>query len=315
MILIVSFPQNAHVDRVVAHLGRPWRMISTDWFPTRLGLSLRGGGLDRGFSLTLPDGETLDLETIGAAWYRRVRAIELDPALTDPTAKLFAWSESTEALGGIWASLDCFWMNNPYADERAQRKIWQLREAERLGLSIPDTLVTNEPQEAADFIAARGPHNVIRKAFRNIAEAPRETARLTEADMARLDSVRFAPVTFQAYVPADLDLRVTWIDGEVFTAAIRSDPAFEADYRPGLASATVTPYRLPDTVADKLSDLMQTLGLAYGAIDFRVTPEGEHVFLEVNPAGEYLFACDRTGQPVPAAIASCLDRQDRNRAG
>jgi glutathione synthase/RimK-type ligase-like ATP-grasp enzyme len=285
--------------------------MSTDWFPTRLGLSLRGGGADRGFSLRLPDGEALDLESVGAAWYRRVRPIALDTALTDPTAKLFAWSESTEALGGIWASLDCFWMNHPYADERAQRKLWQLREAEKVGLSIPDTLVTNEPDSAAEFIAARGARNVIRKAFRNIAEAPRETARLTEADLARLDSVRFAPVTFQAYVPADLDLRVTWIDGEAFTAAIRSDPAYEADYRPGLASATVTPYRLPDAVADKLAALMQVLGLAYGAVDFRVTPDGEHVFLEVNPAGEYLFACDRTGQPVPEAIAACLDRHDR----
>jgi D-alanine-D-alanine ligase-like ATP-grasp enzyme len=48
---------------------------------------------------------------------------------------------------------------------------------------------------------------------------------------------------------------------------------------------------------------MQAFGLHYGAIDLRVTPE-EHVFLEVNPAGEFLFISHRTGQPIPAAIAS-----------
>ena len=34
---------------------------------------------------------------------------------------------------------------------------------------------------------------------------------------------------------------------------------------------------------------MRRLGLAYGAIDLRVTSEGEYVFLEVNPSGQYLF--------------------------
>ena len=54
--------------------------------------------------------------------------------------------------------------------------------------------------------------------------------------------------------------------------------------------------------------LMQHFGLKYGAVDFRVTPDGAHVFFEVNPAGEYLFASERTGQPVPQAIAAALDR-------
>ena len=34
---------------------------------------------------------------------------------------------------------------------------------------------------------------------------------------------------------------------------------------------------------------MKRLNLLYGAIDLRLTPEGEYVFLEVNPGGQYLF--------------------------
>ena len=49
---------------------------------------------------------------------------------------------------------------------------------------------------------------MIRKAFRNIQEAPRSTELVTVADLARIDDVRFAPVTFQSFVPAELDLRV-----------------------------------------------------------------------------------------------------------
>jgi hypothetical protein len=43
---------------------------------------------------------------------------------------------------------------------------------------------------------------------------------------------------------------------------------------------------------------MWALGLVYGAADFRRTPEGDYVLLEVNPAGEWRFVEERTGQPM-----------------
>ena len=68
-----------------------------------------------------------------------------------------------------------------------------------------------------------------------------------------------------------------------------------------------TDYMLLAYVAEKLMKLMAEFDLNFGAVDFRLTPDGEHVFLEVNPAGEYLFASERSGQPVPQAIAATLD--------
>ncbi len=176
---------------------------------------------------------------------------------------------------------------------------------------MPRTLVTNDPAAATEFVANRPVGSVIRKAFRNIAEAPRSTAIVTLEDLTRMDQVRFAPVTFQEFVPADLDLRVIVVEDEVFAASIRSEPEYQTDYRAGIGSAEFAPYALPDQVASALVELHKRLGLVYGASDFRVTPDGELVFLEVNPAGEYLFASDRTGQPVPQAIAACLERHDR----
>ncbi len=240
--------------------------------------------------------------------------MELDPALTDPTSRLFAWSESTEALTGFWRALDCFWMNPPAGDEVAQRKLRQLQLARQVGLEIPATLVTNDPRLARSFVEkhlAQGGPGVIRKAFRNIAEAPRSTEMVTAADLARIDDVRFAPVTFQEFVPAELDLRVIVVEDEVFAVAIRSTAEFQTDYRMGIGSAQFSPWTLPDDVTSALLELHRRLGIVYGASDFRVTPDGRHVFLEVNPAGEYLFATERTGQPVPQAIAAALDRHDR----
>jgi glutathione synthase/RimK-type ligase-like ATP-grasp enzyme len=175
---------------------------------------------------------------------------------------------------------------------------------------VPETLVTNGPEEAAAFVAAHQATGVIRKAFRNIPQAPRQTHRVGPEELARIDSVRFAPVIFQEYIPGVLDLRVTVVDGEIFATSFRSEPGYEVDYRPGVGTAQVRPYALPEAVEAGLLRLMEAMGLKFGGADFRVTPEGEHVFFEINPAGEYLFASDRSGQPIPQAIAAALERHD-----
>jgi glutathione synthase/RimK-type ligase-like ATP-grasp enzyme len=308
MILIISFVDNAHVDRVTRHLTRPFEVVDQAWFPSSLGLSIHADAQKFDYHFKLPDGRSLDLEQVRSVWYRRLRPLTLDDALIDNVSRTFAWSESNEALQGVFYSLPCFWMNHPTKDEVAQRKVRQLQVAREVGLSIPETCITNDPATARAFIEAHEPGDVIRKAFRNIPEAPRETARVQPEDLARIDTVAYAPVTFQKFVPADLDLRTTVVDGELFTAAIRSTQDYQVDYRSGLGSAEMTPYRLPDQVADSLNALMDKLDLKFGAVDFRVTPDGEHVFLEVNPAGEYLFVADRIDLPIPQAIAAALER-------
>jgi hypothetical protein len=314
VILVVSFHDNPHVEAVLEHLTRPVVVFDVADFPSRTALEVRFGA----------DGDRLVLEgrsgvvraeEVGAVWYRREHPLGLDPALTDSTARLFAWSESSEALTGFWRALDCFWMNPPYADEVGQRKVRQLQLARQVGLRVPETLITNDPSAARSFVEAHVDNGVVRKAFRNIPEAPRSTELVTPADLTRIGDVRFAPVTFQEFVAASLDLRVIVVEDEVFAASIKSEPEFQTDYRMGIGSAEFSSYDLPDDVASALLDLHRRMGLVYGASDFRVTPDGEHVFLEVNPAGEYLFATERTQQPVPQAIAASLSRHDLERIG
>ena len=314
MILVVSFHGNPHVEAVLEHLRRPVTVFDVADYPRRTSLDVRFGDTapDR-MTLAVAGRDPLDLTDVGAVWYRREHSMALDPALTDPTSMLFAWSESREALTGLWHAVDCFWMNPPAADEAGQRKVRQLQVARQVGLSVPDTLITNDPEQARAFIGLHSGSGVIRKAFRNIAEAPRSTALVSPADLARIEEVRYAPVTFQEFVGADLDLRVIVVEDDIFAAAIKSEPEFQTDYRMGIGSAVFTAYELPEEVAGALLALHRRLGLAYGASDFRVTPSGEHVFLEVNPGGEYLFASERTGQPVPQAIAAALERHDRAR--
>lgn len=307
MILIVTFEDNEHVEEVLPFLKADYVLFSTDWYPKSVGLTASYRHDGEFTTLRLPDGQVIDTAEIQGVWYRRERPYMLHPELQDSTAAMFAWSESREGLLGMFYSLRCPWMNPPLANERSERKMVQLSVAQAVGLRIPHTVVTNEPDTATGFIEGLGVGRVIRKAFRNIEQAPRSTHIIREEDLAIMDSVKFAPVTFQEYIEADIDLRVIVVGEEVFAAEITSDPEHMVDYRAGLGTADVKAHSLPDNVCGQILRLMGELDLVYGAIDMRRTPQGEYVFLEVNPAGEYLFASSRTGQPVPQAIAGVLN--------
>jgi glutathione synthase/RimK-type ligase-like ATP-grasp enzyme len=66
------------------------------------------------------------------------------------------------------------------------------------------------------------------------------------------------------------------------------------------------PYELPPDVNDRLLRLMDRFGLNYGAIDIIVTPEKRHVFLEVNPVGEFFWLERCPGLGISSAIADVL---------
>jgi hypothetical protein len=310
VILIVSFPDNEHVEEVRRHLRAPHAVVDMAWLPAAMTLTAVVGRGGSALRLDPQRGDPVDLLDVGAVWYRRIRPYQLHDDLADDTARLFAWSECNEAMLGLWYTLPCFWMNPPLGDEVAQRKIHQLRVARGVGLAVPETCVTNDPEQARAFVELHGPGRVVRKAFRNIQDAPRQTSLVQVEDLPLLHTVRYAPVIFQRYVPAEADLRVTVVDGDIFTAEIRSSVQ-QVDYRPHLGSADVRPGRIPDDVADGLRRLMDLLGVTFGAIDLRLTPQGQYVFLEINPAGEYLFVSRRAALPIPQAIAAALVRHDR----
>ena len=102
-------------------------------------------------------------------------------------------------------------------------------------------------------------------------------------------------------------MRITVIGDAVFAAEILSGATdYHVDFRMTMDVAEIRPHVLPDDVVDRLHRLMRSLRLVYGAIDMRLTPDGEYVFLEVNPAGQWQFVEERTAQPITDALASQL---------
>lgn len=316
MILIISHAKDEHTHAVQAELhriGAEAAMLDLSDFPQQMRLNARYDGADRpGFRLLLSDGTRLDLGACRSAWWRRPQAFSLHPEIQDPIFQNFAFSEATEAFQGLWPALDVFWVNHPTRDSNAHRKVYQLQVAQQVGLTIPETLITNDPEQARAFVEAHGFGRTIYKAFTGTRQAWRETRLLKEDDFGHIESVRFAPVIFQRYVDAQVDLRITVVGNDLFPAAIHSqESSYKVDFRMDMSSARVEPHRLPPAVEDGLRALMEELGIVYGAVDMRLTPDGEYVFLEVNPAGQWLFIEARTGQPITTCLAHLLASQPK----
>jgi glutathione synthase/RimK-type ligase-like ATP-grasp enzyme len=63
---------------------------------------------------------------------------------------------------------------------------------------------------------------------------------------------------------------------------------------------------LPENLENQIRLLMRHLGLTYGCLDFIQTKDDEFYFLEVNPAGQWLWIEQLTGLPISSAIADEL---------
>lgn len=308
MIVIVSHAGDEHAMGVLTLLtqrGHPALLVDTSAYPTRMAMVQRTEH-GRSHHAFIIDGVHHDLDDCHAGWWRRPQPYTLHDGLAANVYD-FTWTECDEAMSGLWASLDAQWVNPPELDDRAHHKPYQLAIASAVGLTLPRTCITNDPDTARAFIGELGPGNTIYKTFRATFEHWRETRVLQEHELALLDQLALAPSIFQEYVRDATDLRVTVVGNEVYAAEIL--PAvggYQVDYRTELERARFRPTVLPDAVLEQIATFMARLGLRYGAIDLRRTHSGEHIFLEINPAGEWRFVEERTRQPITAAMATLL---------
>jgi hypothetical protein len=92
-------------------------------------------------------------------------------------------------------SLEVTWINQPGRDSAANHKPWQLTVAQRIGLTIPDTLMTSDPDAAREFWQ-RHSGAVIYKQFIALPDLWRETRRLRPNEEEFVEHIRIALLFF-----------------------------------------------------------------------------------------------------------------------
>jgi len=305
-VLIVTHSHDLHADAIIPLLERrgqaPLR-LDLDAFPRDYALcqSIDGG---RGAARlrVLPHGDWIDLDQVGAVWVRKPADYAYRSADLGAQERAYARHETEQALFGVLYNLDCYWMSHPRALRGAQWKGEQLKRAARMGFRIPLSLVTNCPDEVRRFRRRVG-GPIIFKSMSTPRLASDEmeahervvgglgTTLVDDGMLDDLDAVAELPCHFQEYIEKDHELRVTVVGERVFAARIASqdDPRTTIDSRDMSAPVSYTAGTLPPEVARRCIDFVRSYDLNYGAIDLIVTPAGDHVFLENNPAGQFLY--------------------------
>lgn len=293
--------------------GRAFR-FDTDRFPTEVQLSAEYGATPERLTLS-SDGATLDLRDVSAVWHRRLNIGGRLPREMDRQFRNASLGEARATVMGMLASLDAFRMDAEPLIRRAENKQLQIQIARELGLETPRTLITNDP-EAVRAFARTCESGLVTKMHSSFAiheddmEKVVFTNPVTTEDLNDLEGLRLCPMTFQEQVSKTLELRVTIVGERVLAAAIDSQASARAAHdwrRDGVRLTNAwQPYQLPSEIEEKLLRLMDYFELNYGAADFILTPEGRHVFLEVNPSGEFFWLERSPGLPISNAIADVL---------
>jgi hypothetical protein len=196
-------------------------------------------------------------------------------------------------------------LNRPSAMASNQSKPYQAQIIRSAGFAIPETLITNDPTVARDFIEQIWGESggVIYKSVSGLRSIVQE---VQPADLPRLDRIRWCPTQFQRRV-AGTDIRVHVVGERALAARIVSEAI---DYRYATRQIGVQPeieaMAIDPSLQRRCVALSERLELPLAGIDLRRTPEGDHVCFEVNPSPAFSFYEERAGLPIASCIARYL---------
>jgi hypothetical protein len=226
------------------------------------------------------DGLRVDLAKVTAAYVRPYDPLGV-PAVAgagpDSTAgrhavavyeALRSWSDMTPALV----------VNRLGAMASNGSKPYQLALIRAAGFAVPETLVTTDPEAAAEFCDRLG--DVVYKSVSGVRSI---VSRVNPDKRAQLDAVAVCPTQFQEYV-SGIDYRVHVVADDVYVCELVSDAD---DYRYSERQGATVSRRqvdLPVACADRCRALAASLDLPVAGIDLRRTPGGEWFCFEVNPS-------------------------------
>lgn len=307
------------IDAIRARGARAFR-LDTDRFPREVVVRHRPDG---GPSSVTDGADTLDLAEVTAVWYRRMQAGRGVPKTMDEQFRRASVLEARASMLGLMASLPVFHMDHYWAVRRASNKALQLEVARSVGLEVPRTLTTNDPDAVRAFAGECG-GDIITKMLASFAifEDDQElvvfTNPVSQADLDDMTGLDLCPMTFQERIPKQLELRATVVGKEVFTASIDSPRVEGAAHDWRREGRTMVydwkAYDLPADTRERLLALMDRFQLNYGAADFILSPEGRLVFLEMNPVGEFFWIDKVAGLPALEHAARVLTDPDARRA-
>lgn len=208
---------------------------------------------------------------------------------------------------GICESLTVSWLTALTHLWRAENKLVQMAAARRVGIAIPRTHVVSHREQLP---AQLGNEVVIKPlgtaVFTNDAgEAQVVFANTVAVDDPALDYLGTAPFLIQERLDAAQHLRIVTVGAHAWICSL--DAPIELDWRRNdEAHQSFAATEDHPLVAHQAVELARELNVGYSSQDWIVTKTGVASFLDLNPAGQWLFLPTPVASAVTAALAMWL---------
>ncbi|TVQ43351.1 MAG: hypothetical protein EA365_12720 [Gloeocapsa sp. DLM2.Bin57] len=288
-------PHAVHILTELKKQGCDAHYLDTSLFPGQISLSCYSQNHQG--RLKLPNGDILAFEEISSVFWRTMYPVKI-PKLEDRQQYQIAHNDSMSTLRTFLQESSIRWVNSWQAYQFHREKPLQLKKVQQLGVRIPDTLITNEPQAVLEF-AQRYPQVIFKPVYGGA-----HTGILSQdyLDTQRLNRVlKVSPITLQEYIPGT-NIRSYVIGKSVYSAEIRSN---SVDFRRD-KQTQLLPVQLPDSLINDCLKITPALWLEWTAIDWRLTPDGEYVFLEANFSPMFLYFERQTNFPITKSLLQLL---------
>ncbi len=245
-----------------------------------------------------------NLKEIKSVYFRRAPSIF--PKAVNFNDTTFINRERRDFLEGLYLSMDAKWINPVFATYKAERKIYQLTVAKKIGFNVPRTLGSNNPSKVISFIKEN--NECIIKPISHGLQVTKDgiysiyTSKVINYESIDDKEIFESPVLIQEKIDNYRDIRATVIGDRIFAVEIDTDENNKIDWRKPNLNKTYKIHQLPTKIKELIFKLHKELNLIYSAFDFILTTAGEYYFLETNPAGEWVWLERELNIPISEAI-------------
>jgi glutathione synthase/RimK-type ligase-like ATP-grasp enzyme len=117
------------------------------------------------------------------------------------------------------------------------------------------------------------------------------TSEFENTDQMIPEQLMATPSIIQEQITKAFEVRVVAFHSVLIAGKIHTQVknAIDWRYEQNIRGIAIEPYTLPKHIEELCIRYMKKAEIKFGCFDFIVTPTGDHIFLEINEAGQFLF--------------------------
>jgi len=250
----------------------------------------------------------VELSSDERGWLRRIAPTRWTTGETVGSVGDVTFRARVRLIAAIARQPDRQWLTGIDALQRAEDRLYQLATASRLGIATPTTVIgTNADQ----ILKSVGNDAIVKPlatgAYIGSDDRPHavHTTALTHEVAAQGDFAA-APFVVQQRIHTQQHLRVVTAGTTVRTASLDAQH-WPLDWRTADAAHTSwKPHTCSPDIEAAALRLARELDLGYSSQDWLTQDSGPAVFIDLNPAGQWLFLPSETADPITDQIVGFL---------